>query len=84
MSLSKEWEEQHLTDKGWVQGSIRYDHAFEKHETPTGVYLTARKESFIGAIGANVNETFTETIHIDDPAKIEELKSEYGEPCFGV
>ncbi|GAA3709815.1 hypothetical protein GCM10022421_16240 [Oceanisphaera sediminis] len=84
MSLSKEWEEQHLTEKGWVQGNIRYDHAFDKNETPKGVFLTVRKESYIGAIGADVNETFSEKTHINNPDKIKELKSKYGEPDFGV
>lgn len=84
MAASDEWEEVHLTPKGWVNGSYKHDFGKRVEEPmPMDAVLTVRRHVYVGAIGADAKVTETETPLIEDKAKIEELRSKFGKPTFG-
>lgn len=85
MAASDEWEEEHLTPNGWVSGS--YQHDFGKtveKPTPPDAVLTVRLHVVIPAAGADVRRNQTETPLIADSARIKALRTQHGEPTFGV
>ena len=84
MALSNEWQYQHLTPNGWVQGSERVDfQGVTKREAPSDAVLTAYREVYVGA-GATPNITEDRTPHTDDKDLIDRLLVKYGAPQFGV
>ena len=85
MALSDEWEEVHLTPKGWVDGSYMHDHGHtQSREVPPDTVLTAYRRVFVAAIGARPNVTMEETVRTTDEALIKRLLEKFGPPVFGV
>lgn len=83
MAASDEWEEVHLTPKGWVDGSYKHDFGRrDEKPTPIDAVLTVRRNVYVGAIGADAKITENETPLIKDEKKIEELRSKFGKPIF--
>ncbi len=52
MALSNEYYEYHLTPKGWIIGSVKYDHKFEAVKIPADRVLTCRYCDKIPCMGA--------------------------------
>lgn len=85
MSVSDEWQEQHLTPGGWILGSGKYD--FEGKDirpTPPDTVLTARRSVSVGAIGAKPNVHEHKMPRTDDKELISSLLAQFGPPQFGV
>ena len=84
MSASREWEEKHLTPRGWVQGSCRHDGRSDVQPMPPDAVLTVRKTVAIGtAYGAGTTNV-TRTPRGGDAKVRERLLAQYGQPTFGV
>lgn len=83
MSLSDEWEDEHLTPSGWVSGSYKHDFGREQRPVPMGAVLTVRKHTVVGAIGAMPNVGVSETLLTGDHELVSALRKKFGEPTFG-
>ncbi|MEN5338892.1 hypothetical protein ABE583_02715 [Stenotrophomonas sp. TWI143] len=83
MSLSNEWEDEHLTPSGWVSGSCKHDFGREERPVPLDAVLTVRKHVVVGAIGALPHVDVSETNLTDDIGLIASLRKTFGEPKFG-
>lgn len=83
MAASDEWEEMHLTPNGWVDGSYKHDFGkLSEKSTPIDAVLTIRRHVYVGAIGAEMKVTESETLLTDDTSKITALRLKFGKPTF--
>ncbi|MCF7456248.1 MULTISPECIES: hypothetical protein [Vibrio] len=84
MAASNEWQEQHLTPKGWVTGNAKYDNGYKDSPTPEDVVLTVRKSMYLGSSHGKPHIDLEETFRSKDSVLVQELLDQFGEPTFGV
>lgn len=83
MAYSDEWEDEHLTQTGWVSGSYKHDSGRgETRPIPAAAVLTVRRHVYVGAMGATPSVDVSETVLSPDVELIKELRKKFGEPTF--
>ena len=80
MAASREWREWHLTPRGWVRGTVKYD--FDKTELPTPperVLTCTYTEEVTSPVSPAMSRTVDEDWRSEDLQLVETLLKQYGE-----
>ena len=81
MSLSKEYQDYHLTPRGWEEGTFKADAlgASEERDEPVDCVLTIRCYEEISSAYSKPSFYDKVTWESNDISKIQQLKKKYGE-----
>lgn len=77
MSASNEWDEWHLTPKGWVEGTEKMDHATKEVSPPANRVATFRFTAYLASAYSRMSYTWDETWRAAE-APVDALLKQFG------